>query len=792
MLTPSDKPDHSQHRKSRGTNKGDHGGPKPNEPGSTFPRSADALLQNTPPGGRSGRVLVTAEKRPEDRPESPALTTPSTSRSPSTGQEPGRGEGIQACSRSRESALSSQTRPDPMKIDVVAVTTACVATCFILVLFYVTIAGILQNSSKGHTLCATEDCVRHATLLTRYIDWKLDPCDDFEAFVCSGWRRSQEYRDMFRSTFDALRYAWYGRFEDLLRRGAQQLSAARKPLAMYRMCQWYYPSNASQMASFRRFIEEHGLCWPEPPANKLLAPLYLVAVLSYLWESPFWITVSVLRHPRSAASRRRVLIGPGAYVRIMRYHHQVVEQYYLRYWEQFLALFYPDASTRPLLNETVVDEICAMERDVLDSLHAVTASPRKKPALVPFGDIGVHVPNASAEHWLKAFQEALSLEPKLGVDDEIAVTDLSLLRTVARLLTSYTWLQLNRHLTWLIVQYCAPAADFSLLVGYYGTKSTAEAYLPVSCAHAVEAAYKVLVLALGASTLFTRRDRVVIEAGFDSLVSAAVRKVNDSGWMDDYSKSRAIDKLESAREEMWPSVRLLDGDTLEAIYAAFPEDEPSLADYWVKSRKALKNMNRTPEYAEALLLPGNNFPDYLSYDYVSNVVKLAIAVAAPPVYYRNGTNAMMYGGLLFLVAKQLAKAIDDEGIKWASNSAVEEGTFLSNSTLERFRTTAECRRGDENETVFPDVPALEIAYAALGESHLRGEESVPLALGENLPEDKVFFMTLCYLSCAMPDDRSPIPADCNKVVMNSPAFAKAFKCREGSKMNPEKKCSFFA
>ncbi|XP_049515498.1 uncharacterized protein LOC125941728 [Dermacentor silvarum] len=109
MLTPSDKPDHSQHRKSRGTNKGDHGGPKPNEPGSTFPRSADALLQNTPPGGRSGRVLVTAEKRPEDRPESPALTTPSTSRSPSTGQEPGRGEGIQDTTVTRHSDKRGHT-----------------------------------------------------------------------------------------------------------------------------------------------------------------------------------------------------------------------------------------------------------------------------------------------------------------------------------------------------------------------------------------------------------------------------------------------------------------------------------------------------------------------------------------------------------------------------------------------------------------------------------------------------------------------------------------------------------
>ncbi|XP_050037901.2 endothelin-converting enzyme 2-like [Dermacentor andersoni] len=677
------------------------------------------------------------------------------------------------------------------KIDVVAITTACVTTCLILVLFYVNVVGLWKKSASGRNVCATEDCVSHATLLTRYIDWKLDPCDDFEAFVCSGWERSREYRDMVRSTFDALRYAWYGRFEDLLRRGSLRLSAGRKPLAMYQMCRWYYPSNASQVAFFRNFIEDHGLRWPEPP-DTLLTPLYLVAALSYLWQSPFWITVGLLRHPHSTGSRRRVLIGPGAYLRIMRYHRRVVERSYVRYWEELLALFYPEESERPPRNDTVVDELGAMEKDVLDKLHAVNVSPRKKPALFPFRDIGVHVPNASTEHWLDVFQDVLSLEPKLGVDDEIAVTDLSLLRVVARLLASYTRLQLNRYFAWLIVQYCSPVADFSFLVSFYGSKSKAEAYLRTSCAHTVEAAYKVLVLALGISTLFTARDREVIEAGFDSLVSAAVRKVNESGWMDDYSKSRAIEKLESAREAMWPSATLLEGDTLEATYAGFPEHEPSLAHYWMETRKAMKSMNRTPEYTEALLLPGGNFPDYISYDYVSNVVKLAIAAAAPPAYYRNGTHAMLYGGLLFLVAKQLVKAIDDEGIKWAPNAVVEQMTFLSNSTLEVFRTKTECRRGDENEAVLPDVPALEITYAALGESHLRGEESVPLALDAHLPEDKVFFMTLCYLSCAKPGDWNPIPADCNKVVRNSPAFAKAYKCREGSKMNPVKKCAFFA
>ncbi|KAL3188597.1 hypothetical protein MRX96_022599 [Rhipicephalus microplus] len=74
----------------------------------------------------------------------------------------------------------------------------------------------------------------------------------------------------------------------------------------------------------------------------------------------------------------------------MRYHHAVVERSYIRYWEQFLELFYPNVAVRPL------------------------------------------------------------------GDDEIAVSDIALLRTVFTLVTKYTTRQLNRYFAWLIVQYCSP------------------------------------------------------------------------------------------------------------------------------------------------------------------------------------------------------------------------------------------------------------------------------------------------------------------------------------------------
>ncbi|KAK8786510.1 hypothetical protein V5799_023713 [Amblyomma americanum] len=85
--------------------------------------------------------------------------------------------------------------------------------------------------------------------------------------------------------------------------------------------------------------------------------------------------------------------------------------------------------------------------------------------------------------------------------------------------------------------------------------------------------------------------------------------------------------------------------------------------YWALVSTAATRSNWTTEYLKAFRLRWKNLPDYTGYDYVLNSVELAIAVATPPAYYRNGTKAMLYGGLLFSMAMQMVRAIDAEGLK---------------------------------------------------------------------------------------------------------------------------------
>ncbi|KAL3204774.1 hypothetical protein MRX96_011747 [Rhipicephalus microplus] len=519
------------------------------------------------------------------------------------------------------------------------------------------------------------------------------------------------------------------------------------------MCNLYFPFNTSQIQLIHEFFAYHGFQWPEPP-KVVHPPVTLLVFLSYHWTSPYWITVHLLTP--STSGRQRVLITPGLYISILRNQHQSVASAYDRYWQMFLELFYPDPETRPPMNLEAVEEIRAMEKDVLDTLHAAAVSLPKRPAKFPFREIGNHLHNASA----------------------------------AELLDKYGPLKLNQHLIWLILQNYAPKTDYAFFVTYYGSVEKTAVYRPLYCAHQVEASFKVLVLALGVVTRLTIFDRRVIDTGFKSLVSAASGRIRNATWMDDEDKLRMISKLASVSMLFLPPKSILDNGTLEGLFEQFPENEPSFAEYWIGSLAAMGSMKKTHEYRKALLLPGNNFPDYVNYGYISNTVRLAIGAAAAPAYYRDGTEAMLYGGLLFLLAMQMVKAVDEVGIKWYTNQTTLDDTILSNASLQTFRDKSECWYGASNESTFPEIPALEIAYAALKEFHHQ-HNTEPLALSEQLPEDKVFFMTLCYMTCSNALFKGGITADCNKVVRNSDAFARVYGCAKGSRMNPEKKCTFF-
>ncbi|XP_072145588.1 neprilysin-1-like [Dermacentor andersoni] len=606
--------------------------------------------------------------------------------------------------------------------------------------FVILLASSHRRTDVRAQLCNTEDCRAHAKLLTEHLDWTLDPCEDFQAFVCSAATSSSDRSEFFKTVFDGLRLSWFQRLRGILHGGSRKLPIGKKALTMYEMCLDQYPSDKPDLPRFLKFLRDLGMNWPESP-RYFEPPLDFVIKLAYLWHSPFWVSVRVfeIRDHSLSTARLRVQIRPSALIPTLLYHHVIVESVYTTYWKQFLVHMYPDETTRPAMNKAAVYEVRNMEKYILETFKSLdnTAVPRQ--AVFSFGNIPAHVPNASALEWLRSFQASIPLRRQFTFDDEIVVSDVRLLPRVSELLNKYDVAQLNMHLTWLLVQYYSAVAGYPMLIDYYGSQDKAASHLPVYCGHQLEASFKVLVAALDFVFGFTARDIKTVNEGFDNVVSAAVERVNASDWMDDESKARLSEKIFAVKKSLWPPEAIVNADLLEKLYGEFPEDTRSFAALWMGTRVAASQANMTGAYMETMRLPWNSYPGYAFYDYVSNVVELATATIAAPLYYPNGAKSMLYGGLLYLVATNLVRAFDSEGLRWTSNGT-EVHSILSNATLFEYRDRERCLDGTVERSLFPEAPAAAIAYAAMKQSHVR-DGSEPLALRNDLSEDKVFFMT---------------------------------------------------
>ncbi|KAH6925833.1 hypothetical protein HPB50_010819 [Hyalomma asiaticum] len=690
-------------------------------------------------------------------------------------------------------AQAAANPASPPKCGYAGIITAIFVAC-LLAIIAVSAAFYFRKWKRMHqnavVVCNTEDCRKHAALLTENLDEKLDPCYDFAAYVCSAARNLTRFRKDVKSVSDGMQFEWYEEFEDTLRSGIGRFPIGRKAVAMYTKC-LTYENDAPQTDIFLQYFRNNGLDWPELPPI-VFPPLIAIVLLGYTWPVPLWVHVAVQNvSAKSGAPRRRILLKPGAYIPIMLEQHRAAEASfaYTRYWQQFLIQLYPDAASRPALHEDDVDKIREVEKDVLNSLNSVFSSRNPKPVVVTFRELPNLVPNTSTADWVQGFQIPLALEPELNEDDEIAVSHTDLLKVIVELLAKYDDQKLSKHITWLLVQYYAPMASYSLLVAKYADERKAKANLRSFCARHVEGMFRVLTVALSVVSRIAPADRHIIDDGYDGLLAAALDRVTVSNWMDEASKMSVSEKLKAVKREIWPPDAVMKNSTLDSMYSGFIEKAGSLVEFWVNNSDALHQVDKTQAYLETTRLRWNNLPGYASYNYILNAIDLSMSTMAEPAYYREGTPAMLHGGLLFIMANQLVRAMDETGLRWTVGET-ETDSIVSSHTLKELAKMKRCLTDQGTPSPFPEIPASEIAYNALKKAHEKSG-SGNVRLREDLSEDKVYFMTLCYMFCESTGHLNPLAPDCNKVARNSASFAKAFGCPPNSPMNPEKKCPFF-
>ncbi|XP_050043600.2 neprilysin-1-like [Dermacentor andersoni] len=666
------------------------------------------------------------------------------------------------------------------------------ALCLVIVLLLGAATGavlmVRHTVGTKARLCTSDACTAHALWLRGVVNRSVDPCEDFAAFTCTSPGKSFEF--FASATAEDLLNAWFAQVGPLLEGVAGRLSAASKALAAFGTCMDQdLKDTAAAMGVLRDFMRERHIPWPEAPEGNV-SPLGVLLDLAFNWRLPFWIHVRLQRNV--LGDRTATLLSGGNFAHFWTYYHRVAvaEGAYENYYDSYVRLFAPAGFQSPRSDEA--NEMAAMMTDVLEKLLAVKERKRPTPAHFRLRDIASYTPNITVATWKVALEENVNIPPEFTGADLFGVSDDAVLTAVNDIFVKYSNVEILRHLGWFFVQVFAPVGNISALGA--GFEIGARSRRSVFCGTEVETLYGALISSLYVDALLPHEARSDVGAVLENVRRTAVKKLGEISWSDDASTLTAQVKIDQTKVRLWPPKWMLTSWGLNEMYAAFMSQGDTFASFWLDGFRNIRELKLKMRYYEALNLPTNSLLPLFDYDRLLNTVAISVAALAPPLYYSHGTPAMIYSGLGFAFSQQLVRAFDSAGIKIDPNGAVG-GSWASTLWKDAVAKKARClhhqRPGTSNdEDLFPEVPALEVAHSALL-SALAVERFVRTTA--DLSEEQAFFIAVCHGMCHPARLVTGVVAgsDCNKAMRNFPAFAAAFGCSEGLPMNPALKCSFF-
>ncbi|CAN7947450.1 unnamed protein product [Ixodes pacificus] len=272
----------------------------------------------------------------------------------------------------------------------------------------------------------------------------------------------------------------------------------------------------------------------------------------------------------------------------------------------------------------------------------------------------------------------------------------------------------------------------------------------------------------------------IINGILDNIGVAATEALNTATWIDADSRRLAKLKLRHMKRFLWPDASFPNSTDVDRIYSALSDKKEPFVYYLLKTREVIRRESYT---VQNWRLPGIPVPAGMAYQHIFNSISVGVEMLEYPLYYHDGSPAINYGGLGHSFALRLVEAFSGKGVQFSPRGVLT--SWWTPQYKDRYNRREKCGKWS---SVFPEVPAMEVAFRAFKES--AKEEDEGLDLSEKYTGDQVFFMSLCRAYCERQGDLIVSPR-CNKAVSNSREFAKAFKCAKGTNMNPASKCSFF-
>lgn len=401
--------------------------------------------------------------------------------------------------------------------------------------------------TRKDVVCEIRECQKHASLVGRGLNRSLDPCQDFSAFVCSGWRPLVDYSDSVE--MDA-RIRWITSLVAQLSEGQTSLKMMSKPEALYRMCTLRGSTDTAQaVQELSAFMRELGLPWPDRPPMPA-DPMDLMVKLSFAWDLPSWIQLSL--DPLTLRPQR-VFVRPAAYMYDAERRDQLSRlgdpKRFRDYWAAFYQTFVAQGAT---IDEERVERFRRIENYIAGAFRKLLATDTQKPTLTTLGALA----NDSTLDWASTLNRHMQPPRRLTAADEVLMSDRRLRSTLSDLLTRFHD-DIQEHLGWAFVQCYGGVANDSLHAVRFEANQLLSRYATTfGCMRDTEDVFGLLLAAHWRLVVYSPRERRRLDDLLRSAQEHAVRDLRDAPWpTDNGTRLEILQRLRTLSVRVWPSDR---------------------------------------------------------------------------------------------------------------------------------------------------------------------------------------------------------------------------------------------
>ena len=314
---------------------------------------------------------------------------------------------------------------------------------------------------------------------------------------------------------------------------------------------------------------------------------------------------------------------------------------------------------------------------------------------------------------------------------------------------------------------------------------------------------------------FDQKDRERAEKMVADIKKSMAKMIDEKDWMDQATKSAAKEKLDKMRAHI-AFAEWIKNDTELTKYLdiEFNQSDGPFELAWnlnkFKSDDEIRKINEPVDPKHEWTMSPAEMD--ARYNILQNLMLLPAAILRDVFFSADLPDYLNYGSIGTVIGHEITHGFDDEGrqmghdgrlFNWWSNETLKNFKKASEKIVHQYGSIVDERTklnlngiNTQGENI-ADNGGLKAAFLAYVEQAVN-EAALPGFEGESA--DRMFFLSFANCWCAVINDQSlrnyilydshsPPRYRVNVPLSNLEAFAKAFKCSPGSKMNPKDKVS---